>query len=238
MMSDGSVLGANTARRAQLIRTLGLVAGLWIASDVGYYLLLPALGLRRGYNAAPMEIAAYYGFCSMIAVIVFRRLFRQWATFENRLSAYILLSVSFGIVVVFTAFLLPLLPPINWRESWEPPELMVATPWYFLPKSIEILFQQLLIVAAVLAFSAQQYSLRTISIVCALLFGGTHVLLAYGGMPFGYVARFIGAAMVFGFVFPYLILRLRNGFAYSYLTHWLYYAITVILAHTISPYAT
>ena len=123
---------------------------------------------------------------------------------------------------------------IAWVESWNPPEVRVATPSYFLPKSIEILFQQLLVVALVLALTAQRYSIRRISIYCALAFGAAHILLAFGGVPIGYVIRFMLSAMVFGFVFPYLLLRVRNGLAYSYMIHWTYYAASVVLPHIFS----
>jgi hypothetical protein len=43
------------------------------------------------------------------------------------------------------------------------------------------------------------------------------------------------SAAAFGFVFPYLLLRVANGFAYSYMIHWLYYAVSVILPHLFLP---
>lgn len=133
--------------------------------------------------------------------------------------------------IAFAAYGLPLLPVIHWTESWTPPDVVGATPWYFLPKSIDILFQQLLIVALVLALSVQQFSLRKISLYCAILFGTMHVFLAFGGVPAGYVVRFMVSAGVFGLMFPYFILRVRNGLAYSYMVHWLYYAISVAMPH-------
>jgi hypothetical protein len=109
--------------------------------------------------------------------------------------------------------------------------MVVATSWYFLPKSIDILFQQLLIVALVLALAEQRYSVRSISILCAAAFGAMHVFLAFGGVPPGYVIRFMVSAAAFGLLFPYLILRVPNGLAYSYILHWAYYAISVVLPH-------
>ena len=112
-----------------------------------------------------------------------------------------------------------------------PPDLVAATPWYFLPKSIDILFQQLLVLALVLALSAKRFSLRRISIYRAAMFGSVHVLLAFGGVPFGYVIRFMISAAAFGFLFPYLLLRVPNWLAYSYVIHWLYYALSVVMPH-------
>ena len=85
--------------------------------------------------------------------------------------------------------------------------------------------------ALVLALAAERFSLRKISIYCALAFGMAHVLLAFGGVPIGYVIRFMISATVFGLLFPYLILRVPNGLAYSYIVHWVYYAVSVILPH-------
>jgi hypothetical protein len=229
----------NARRSADLIWTLVLIAGIWVASDVGYYFLLPLLGEKPNYNDGPVTAALYYLFWVGIAGITFWPQYAswprytKWATFENRLASIIVWTITFAICVVFAAYVLPALPPFNWREAWSPPELPLASPWYFLPKSIEILFQQLLVVALVLTLAAENWSLRRISVYCAVLFGTAHILLAFGEVPWGYVARFATLAAVFGLAFPYLILRVPNGFAYSYVTHWGYYAITVIMARTL-----
>ena len=88
------------------------------------------------------------------------------------------------------------------------------------------------------ALAAQQYNMRRIAVYCAILFGGMHVLLAFGDVPWGYVIRFMMAAALFGLVFPHLILRVPNGMAYSYVVHWLYYAITVAMPHVFAPAAS
>jgi hypothetical protein len=194
--------------------------------------MLPALGLQTNYSASSIAIAVYYALWVAIALVTFWGLYRGWwVAYENRVSTHLALVLVFAALVLFPGYALPLLPPINWAEPWHPPEVVFATSWYFLPKSIEILFQQLLIAAVVVALSAQQYGLWTISLVCAVAFGGMHILVAFDGVPMGYVARFMGAGAVFGLVLPYLILRVRNGLVYAYLTHWCYYATTVLMAH-------
>lgn len=213
--------------------TLAQIAGIWVLSDIGFYVLLPALDLSTSYNTGAMAVGLYYAFWVGIAVITFWPLYADWArqstwtTFENRLASYAVWSLSFAGFVLFAAYALPLLPPpAAWIRQWDPPELRVATSWYFLPKSVDILFQQLLIVALVVALSTRSNNILRISACCAGGFGAAHALLALGGMPAGYVIRFMVAATAFGFAFPYLILRVPNGLAYSYIVHWLYYALT------------
>ncbi len=234
---------ANTVRRQrnEIISTLAQIAAIWIVSDLGYYFLLPVLGLQPNYNAGSIAIALYYVFWTGIAAITFWPQYAawprytRWATFENRLTSIIVWSLAFAASVLFAAYVLPSLPPFSLREGQNPPELPLATPWYFLPKSIEILFQQLLVVALVLTLVVQQYSIRRISIYCAALFGAAHLLLAFGEVPWGYVIRFATVAVVFGLAFPYLILRVPNGFAYSYVMHWGYYALTLLMSRLLGP---
>jgi len=225
---------ANAAPVGPLSSTLALIAAIWVVSDLGYYFLLPLLGVKSSYNVGSVAIALYYIFWIGIAVITFWDLYSRWAKFDNRLASYVVWSISFGGCTLFAAYLLPLLPPTNWAQPWSPPDVAVATEWYFLPKSIDILFQQLLIVALVLSLFARGYDIRRISLYCATLFGGTHILLAFGGVPLGYVIRFMVFAALFGLIFPHLILRIPNGLGYSYMLHWLYYAITVLMPRIFS----
>ena len=236
MLNRFSISAIDPAK-STLLWTLVQIAAVWTLSDIGYYILLPALGVQPNYNDGAVAITLYYAFWTGIAVITFWPLYAtwslhgRWTTFENRLTSYIVWSLSFAGCLLFAAYVLPSLPTVHWKESWTPPDMVAATPWYFLPKSIDILFQQLLVVALVLALAAQHYSVRRISACCALAFGLAHALLAFGGVPVGYVIRFMVSAAAFGFLFPYLILRVPNGLAYSYIVHWVYYAVSVVLPH-------
>lgn len=237
-MSNQPSVRLENAQAYNVVRTLTQIALIWIVSDIGYYLVFPMLGLEPSYNAGSIAVTLYYVFWTGIVVIAFWPLYVRWITFERRFATYIVWSLVFAGCTLFAAYLLPLLPPTKWTQPWSPPDVAVATPWYFLPKSVDILFQQLLIVALVLALSVRRYSLRRISIYCAILFGGMHVLLAFAGLPFGYVVRFMVAGAAFALLFPYLILRVPNGLAYSYMVHWVYYAITVIMPRIFSSVAT
>lgn len=220
------------------IRVLIQVVGIWIASDIGYYVLLPLLGLPADYNLSPISIFLYYFFWVVLTLNIFWPIYRSWNLVERSFFVYLSLMYFFIVLFLFAYFALPHLPAVNWTESWDPPQILVANSWYFLPKFTEILLQQLLIAALVLDFYRQKFSVKEISFWCMVLFGTGHLLLAFGGSPAFYVARFTISAMVFGYIFPILILEIPNGFVYSYMLHWLYYVVTIIMAHTISPYAS
>ncbi|MBM3529223.1 MAG: hypothetical protein FJX62_14130 [Alphaproteobacteria bacterium] len=219
---------------AAIVRSVSQVAALWVASDAGFYFLLPMLGVQISYNSGSVAITLYYFFWSGIAVITFWDRYIHWVRFENRLASYLIWCAVFAGCTLFAAYVLPQLAPTKWTQPWTPPDVVVATPWYFLPKSVDILFQQLLIVALVLGLAEHRFSVRQISMTCAVLFGAMHLLLAFGGMPLGYVLRFMVAAAIFGLIFPSLILNVPNGFAFSYMAHWTYYAITVVMPRIFS----
>jgi hypothetical protein len=95
------------------------------------------------------------------------------------------------------------------------------------------LVQQLLVLAMALTFSFQKFGARAISTWCAILFGGAHLFLIFGGESLLYVIVFTVSAFLAGFCFPYLMLRFKNGFIYSYFLHWYFYAIVIVLARLI-----
>lgn len=221
-----------------LVAPLLQVALLWLLSDLGFYLVLPAIGVAPDYNTNGVAIALYYAFWSGVAVIGFWPLYAiwsryaQWKTFENRLLSLAVWSVAFAGAMYFVARVLPALPAFDLREGVIPPALPLANGWYFLPKSVEILFQQLLVTALVLGLAARDIGLRRISLACALVFGAAHLLLAFGDAPWGYVLRFTAMASLFGLAFPYLLLRVPMGLAYSYVAHWGFYALLLTLVRS------
>jgi len=220
----------HNSKETPFLWTLVEIASIWIISDIGYYVFLPVIGLGGGYNANPVQITIYYSIWLILTVFSFRGIYNKWKMIENRWPVYIAVFLGSVTVVCYLVYILPHFSAITWSESWKPAsELLYATPWYFLPKSIDILLQQLLVVAMVLSFSFQKYSLRTTSIWCAILFGGAHLLLVFGGGGAVYVVTFTISAIIASFIFPYLILRVKNGFIYSYFLHWLFYAIAIVL---------
>ena len=234
--------GARSGWPLALLRDLGLIAGIWIVSDVGYYFVLPALRFEANYNHDPIATATYYVFWVGVAAITFSRVcvswrdLSRWELFENRLQSLAIWTFFFILALTFTNYVLPALPPFEWPPDWGPvPELPQAKPTYFLPKSFEILFQQVLILALVLSLAKQGLTLHRISLACAALFGGMHLLLVFDSDQLSSVVRLSVVATLFGLIFPVLILRVRNGLAYSYAIHWLYYALTVFMARAVGP---
>lgn len=218
--------------------TLGLallsVAALWSASSYGYYALVDALGLESGYNDAPALFAAYYLIWTGLAVLWFRRVLAGSLVRRKIVAHAVAMVPVMAVFTVFVAVILPSLPPVSvWRAPSDPPEFMFASGWYYLPKSADILFQQILVASMIYTAAQLKLRLMTIAIGMGLIFGGFHILLAFDGFLPLYVARFTIAATLFGLVVPYLYLRMKHGFRWAYGLHWSFYAFDAAATHLI-----
>ena len=207
-------------KQIPLIWTLAQIASIWVAAEVGYHIVLPGFGFPTSYSNNPIGIAVYYSFWIIVSVMTFWHAFKGWRPVRNRLNAYMFLTAAFSGLAAFTIYFLP-----------------QQNAWYFLPKSIDILLQQILIAAMVRAFSAQNFGLRAITLWCVFLFGGAHLFLVFWGLPVNYVIQFTASAMMFALIFPHLMLNVPNGLAYSYILQWIYYMVMTVMMHSVSPFA-
>ncbi|MGB4828236.1 MAG: hypothetical protein WBP18_13375 [Paracoccaceae bacterium] len=219
---------------AQLGRAILMVAALWLVSSQAYYALVTTLGLDSGYDGAPVLFAAYYLVWAAVAIWLFRSLIADnlgHTTVAREGLVMLPVLVGFALFVVYG---LPLLPKVSdLRAPSEPPEFMFASAWYYLPKSADILFQQVLAAGLILTAARAGYRLLPIALGMALAFGGFHLLLAFDGYTPTYVTRFALSATAFGAVLPYLYLRLRSGFRWAYAFHLGFYAADATLTHFI-----
>jgi hypothetical protein len=190
------------------------------------------LGLENGYNDAPLLFAKFYLLWTILAMIWFRPIFTGAM---RRISLRADAVAVLPLVVVFGGFILLVLPALPEiavsRAPADPPEFMFASAWYYLPKSFDILFQQVLTAAVIRTAAGQGFSLVATSIGMAALFGGFHLMLAFDGFTPTYVLRFTIAATLFGLLAPYRYLRMRRGFLWAYGLHWSFYALDATTTH-------
>ena len=216
----------------QMVPIFALVALLWSVSSWGYYVLVEVLEVESGYNDAPILSAAFYLAWTILALWLFGD------TLKGEMSRPVVFGHAFAltplllIYAAFVTFALPLLPEVSvYRAPPNPPEFMFASAWYYLPKSVDILFQQVLVAVIIRRADTVGLPMRTISVLMAILFGGFHLTLALDGFTTLYVARFTVAATLFGLIVPYLYLRKPHGFRWAYGLHWGFYALDATVTH-------
>jgi hypothetical protein len=218
---------------APLHKVLGEIAAFWVLANVGYYVILPMLGYQLSYNSAPIVIAAYFLLWALISTAYFWELFKNHFTAKYKIWTYSILSLGSAALIWGLLYLFSSLPIPHGPNLAPYTDILFATPWYFLPKSTEILVQQILISVLLLEFSLRFNSLKETIIGYAICFGGAHVLLFYiGNAPIPYAIIMIAGSLLSALIFPYLILRVRGGFVYSYMIHLIFYILLAILLHT------
>ncbi|WP_299655198.1 hypothetical protein [uncultured Jannaschia sp.] len=219
---------------ARMAPTLAPVAVLWSVSSWGYYALADAPGVQAGYDDAPVLFAVYYLGWAALAFAAFRSVLTGAMTRPGIAGNAAILAPIPAAYGAFVALALPLLPEVSvWRAPPNPPEFMFASAWSYLPKSADILFQQVLVAAMVRRAYAAGMPIRAIGLMMAALSGGFHLTLALDGFTALYVARFTVAATLFGLIVPHLYLRARRGFAWTYALHWGFYAADAVITQLV-----
>ncbi len=214
----------------------GEMAGLWLFANLGYFLIFPALGLGLSYNTSPIVIAVYFLSWAGITLFYFWDLFALWLPVRNQIWLYVVLSLGFGALVWGLLYVFSFLPALSGFHLTPSTDILFANPWYFLPKSAEVLMQQLLITVLVLVLSFRLHSLKKVIIGFAFCFGGAHLLLfSIPDTVTAYALIMTIGSFLSALVFPYLIVRVRGGFVYSYAIHLLFYIFLAMLLHAWPP---
>ena len=233
-MSDVSI--ANEESKSPLHLVLGELIGLWLLANAGYYLILPALGFDLSYNSAPILIALYFLLWAGVALFYYRNIFTRWLTVEHRIWVHIVWSLGFAALIWGLLYEFAQLPILTGIRLAPYTDILFATSWYFLPKSAEVLVQQILITVLVLDLSYRFHSFKKVVFGYAALFGGAHVILfVLNGTPTPYAVLMTTGAVLSALVFPYFILRVKEGFVYTYTIHLVFYIVLAMLLHAWPP---
>jgi hypothetical protein len=213
----------------RVVWTVARIALVWVSVSVGYHALLPLLGFTIGYNSHPFLNTTYNAVWLIVTIGIFRDVFLAHVPHVSQRRTDIYVSVVFGFAAALFLWALSLIATPHLPSIEPATDLLLATPWYFLPKSVEILLQQVLIAAFVFELDRQGYSLRTIIFTYAVAFGATHLLLIFGGAFPPTVLIMTLAAVISATMFPYLLLRTRRGFLWCFIIHWWFYALLVLV---------
>ena len=205
---------------------IGLLSVLWVAVFSIYHLVLPMVGAPLSYLGDPVLTAAYFlAWCSGLLALYPRTLKRAYLS--QGLDAYALLIAFLSFLAVFYGGVMPFFTTGIEMPPYPVDHFVSPGSAYLLPKMAEIALQQSIIVALLLLLASYRNSLIFVSIAYALIFGAAHIILLMDvGLQFTII--FGGAAMLSAIIFPYLILRVRNGIVYSFMVHWAFYLVLTL----------
>lgn len=214
---------------------LMIVSSIWALANVGYYLIFSRID-AVSYNTNPLGIFFYFSGWAVVAILYFEYLYGKRFPLGRRLWWYATLSIGAFFIVRGILYAYSFLPILTGPVLAPYSDILLATPWYFLPKAAEILLQQVLILIFIQELSDRFSSLKTVIMVYALLFGSMHVAYVFiSGMPVPYGIIITLGAVLSSLVFPFLIIKVRAGFVYTYTIHLLFYIFVATILHTWPP---
>lgn len=219
---------------APLYIVLGRVTALWIVANAGYFVIFPLLGYGLSYNSAPIAFALYFLVWAAISAYDLSS-FVPLPSSYARVWKYALTGFGCAFLVWGLLYLFSFVPVLYGPLLAPYSDILFATPWYFLPKSAEVLVQQILISALVYTFAARLDSLKQIMLAYAATFGSVHLLMFFVGSPTAYTVIMTTGALLSTFIFPYLILRVERGFIYTYTIHLIFYILLAMTLHSWPP---
>ncbi|MFA7309371.1 MAG: hypothetical protein WC050_00515 [Candidatus Paceibacterota bacterium] len=186
-------------------------------------------GIPLGYTTHPIFVTLYALAWIGISLFNFQNELDDWHPVPDRVRARVTLVLLFAVLGVFYTYVLPALPVVGAAVWWSSLPTLGGDPIFIIPKAFDIFFQQVLIIVSILALSRLFTDIRVVSLFYALGFGLAHLSLLLQGSALPYAGILAIAALGSAVVFPYLILRVKNGVVYTYSLHWLFYVALALL---------
>ena len=196
---------------------------LWGATFGLFFLIFTSEDYVKRY----IWVSAYYMVGAIFAFLVFKeRLLKLLTDFTAQ--PLIILAVV-AISQVAAHYYLPkcIKEPTEYFKRYPKRSYLNLSFKRLISKSIELITQQMFIILLTLFLSDAGLRLTQIVMVFALIFGVVHI-------PLIFIERwwtswyFVALSFVASAVFPTLILKVRYGFVYGYIIHWVFYTFISI----------
>lgn len=117
----------------------------------------------------------------------------------------------------------------SWYFESRGSSFLLMNNFYIWAKPIDVMAQQLLIVLLIARLSELKMNLSQITKLLVVGFGGAHIFQLFRTDLFiGFL--YLLVAVLFSFLFPWMILKVRNGFIYNYMLHLFVYNLAAVIA--------
>ena len=169
---------------------------------------------------------------TVLILFSFRKLLFGCFRNVDVVKSFLLVSVSLLFHLFVSYILVNYLPQPEWPFSSKDTSFLLMNDYYVWAKPFDVLVQQLLILVLVLKLSLLGVSVRKISILFVFGFGAIHIFQIFiTDLIIGLL--FTIGAVFSSLVYPYMIIKKKNGFIYNFMIHLAIYNIAAILAYTL-----
>ena len=209
-----------------MFRRISIDISMWLALWCGSWGIFYVM-LSKGINyiSRPIFTAVYFSLATLLVIGLYRDILRKTGSRLKSIS-WPVPSLSLGCgVAVYLIIPLLLFPPHKLILQHPDMFFLHLDLKYLFAKLFDISFQQTLMVMLIVLLVNRGLSLKRISLICLTLFGSAHLYLL-GGNGWVLGGLFVAFSMLAGWIFPPLIMRHKNGIAYTFSLHWMFYVVT------------
>jgi len=147
-------------------------------------------------------------------------------------EAVVLVGSSLLIHGITSYLILTYLEQPMWQFDSRESSFLLMNGFYVWAKPIDVMMQQLLIVLLVLRLNDLKMNINQITKLFVVLFGAIHAFqFLRTDLLIGLL--YLITSIIFSFVFPRMILKVKNGFIYNFMIHLAVYNIGALLAWTL-----
>lgn len=166
---------------------------------------------------------------SLCIIFYFRKTLKDLINKTRFYEFCLLILISLIIHFISSYFILNYLNQPIWPFNNRGTSFLLMNNFYLWAKPFDVFLQQLLIVLLVTKLHQYKLTLKQITWLFVLGFGVIHIFQIFK------TDIIIGLAFTFGaiissFIYPYMILKVRNGYIYNFMIHLGIYNIAALLS--------
>lgn len=166
---------------------------------------------------------------SLCLVVYFRKILINLISKTSKSEFIFLIGISLIIHLISSYFILNYLNQPIWPFDSRGASFLLMNNYYLWAKPFDVFLQQLLIVLLVTKLHQYKLTPKQITILFVLGFGAIHIFQIFKTDIIIGLAFTLGA-IISSFVYPYMILKVRNGYIYNFMIHMGIYNIAALLS--------
>ncbi|MFA6520431.1 MAG: hypothetical protein WCT44_02365 [Candidatus Paceibacterota bacterium] len=165
---------------------------------------------------------------ALALMVFFKKVFTEVIQRTHRHEFIILVVLPLIFHGITSYFILNFVDQPAWPFESRGISFLLMNNFFIYAKPLEIFVQQLLITILVTKLYQSGMSLKKIITLFVVFFGAIHIFLIFKadtiiGLGFTFFA------ILASFIFPYMLLKVRNGYVYNFMIHLAAYDIAALL---------
>lgn len=168
-----------------------------------------------------------FGIGTILSILLFKKIFNNLIE-ETKKYEFLLLLVPIILHGITCYYCLHFLnEPIGPFENTGTSFLLLEN-FFIWVKPFDVLYQQIILIILIKKLHQYKITLRSITIMFVFVFGASHIFQVFK-TDFVIGLGFLLFGLAGSFIFPFMILKVKNGYLYNFIIHLLVYDLAALL---------